>query len=130
MSTFLYSKPGIGNTPSFQSSGKPWLTTFNISGSQVVELQFPQVTKFICLKNNPHGSSNNHYVKVGFNENGMSGSNYIELHNGECVTLEIKVTSIRFQGAGHDCDVSVFAGLTNIESVELVNNWSGSAGVG
>ena len=131
MSTFGYSKPGIGNTASYQSSGIPWVSSSiaPASGSVVEIFSFPQVTKFITVKN---VNVTDEPLRIGFSENGIkTSSNYFVLSSGESFTAELKVTDMYFMGDGTaSVAFSVIAGLTNIERRELVNNWSGSAGVG
>jgi len=122
-----YMRPGLGHTPSYQSSGIPWLKSDTIT-STVTSYEFPNVTKFITIL--AHGTANNKTVKIAFSENGLS-TNYFTLYPGEQVTLEVKVKEIFMtKGDTNDIDVSVCAGLTNIPAGALQGNWSGSAGVG
>lgn len=131
MSTFTYSKPGIGNTPSYQSSGIPWVSSSiaPASGSSTLVFSFPQVTKFLTIKN---VNVTNEDLRVGFSENGvLNTGNYFVLSTGESFTAELKVTDVYFMGdSSGSVALSVVAGLTNIDRRELVNNWSGSAGIG
>jgi hypothetical protein len=75
-------------------------------------------------------------MRVGFSENGVSGTpnnNYFVLNNGESYSGDWKVRAIYFKvdtGAAHNATASVVAGLTGINNDELLNNWSGSVGVG
>ena len=72
-----------------------------------------------------------HDVRVGFSENGVKGTNYLVLTQYESVTLDLKLSSLFLIGDSPNIvDVCVFAGLTGIDSAQLPNNWSGSAGVG
>ena len=122
-----YMKPGLGHTPSYQVSGIPWLKTEVIS-STVVTYSFPSVTRAITIKAN--GTGNNATLKMAFSENGLS-TNYYELHPGESVTLDVKVTQLFLvKGSTNDITSSVAAALTGIPAGALQNNWSGSAGVG
>lgn len=131
MSTFTYSKPGIGNVGSYQVSGIPFLTssTAPAVGSSVEAVSFPQITKFITIKNT-NGTDVD--LRVGFSENGViNTSNYYILSYGESLTLELKITDMYLMSdSASTVDFSLVAGLTNIERRELPNNWSGSAGVG
>jgi hypothetical protein len=131
MSTFAYSKPGIGNAASFQSSGIPWVSSSvaPASGSVVETFSFPQVTKFVTVKNI---NVTDEPLRIGFSENGViTSGNYFVLSSGESFTAELKVTDIFLMGDGTaSVAFSVVAGLTNIDRRELVNNWSGSVGVG
>lgn len=131
MSTYSYPKPGLGNAASFQSSGIPWTSSSvaPASGSSTEVFTFPQVTKFIVVKN---VNSTDTLLRVGFSENGVVNSgNYFLLSRGESFAGDLKVTDLHFMSDGASpVSFSVVAGLTNIERRELVNNWSGSAGVG
>lgn len=131
MSTYSYPKPGLGNAASFQSSGIPWTSSSvaPASGSSTEVFTFPQVTKFIVVKN---VNDTDTLLRVGFSENGVVNSgNYFLLSRGESFAGDLKVTDLHFMSDGASpVSFSVVAGLTNIERRELVNNWSGSAGVG
>lgn len=125
-------KPGIGNAASYQVSGIPWVSSSLVvpaSGSTVLEITFPQVTKSLIVKNSSTGTVN---MRVGFSENGVKNSNnYFILSGGESFAADLKVTRVYLMS--NDATVltgSVIAGLTNIPADELTTNWSGSAGVG
>lgn len=130
MSTFNVVKPGIGNVGSFQSSGVPWVSSSvvlpAVSGTPL-EVSFPQVTKFVTV-NNVSGNP----LRVGFSLNGLtSTSNYFVVAANQLVTLDVKVVKLFLISDGaSQATASLAAGLTGISSSELVNNWSGSAGVG
>lgn len=131
MSTFAYSKPGIGNASSFQSSGIPWVSSSiaPASGSATLVASFPQVTKFITIKNT---NATDEDLRIGFSENGvLNTANYFILSQGESFSGELKVVDIHLMGdSTASVSFSIVAGLTNIHRSELKNNWSGSAGVG
>ena len=125
-------RPGIGNAASYQVSGIPWVSsslTVPASGSTVLEISFPQVSKSIIVKNVSTGSVQ---MRVGFSENGVkNSSNFFILSGGESFAADLKVTKVYLMSNnGTALTASVIAGLTNIPATELVNNWSGSAGVG
>lgn len=131
MATTSYLKPGIGNSPSYQVSAIPWVSSSiaPASGSSVVTFSFPQVTRFFTVKNvNPIDAP----LRVGFSVNGVvNGDNYFILAAGESYSGELKIVDLHFMGHGSDpVAFSVIAGLTNIDRVELINNWSGSSGIG
>lgn len=125
-------RPGIGNAASYQVSGIPWVSSslaVPASGSTVLEITFPQVTKSIIVKNASTGSVN---MRVGFSENGVKNSNnFFILSGGESFAADLKVTRLYLMSNnGTALTASVIAGLTNIPATELTNNWSGSLGVG
>lgn len=121
-------QPGIGNAASYQVSGKPWVTSslsVPASGSVTLQVNFPQVTKFITINNTVAGA-----MRLGFSDAGVKGSNYFIIPASSVFTTEIKATSIFLMSDNATpLSASVIAGLTNIPATELVNNWSGSAGV-
>jgi hypothetical protein len=125
-------RPGIGNAASYQVSGIPWVSSslaVPASGSTTLEISFPQVTKSIIVKNVSTGSVQ---MRVGFSENGVKNSgNFFLLSAGESFAADLKVTKVYLMSNnGTALTASVIAGLTNIPATELVNNWSGSLGVG
>jgi hypothetical protein len=125
-------RPGIGNAASYQVSGIPWVSSslaVPASGSTVLEISFPQVSKSIIVKNASTGSVE---MRVGFSENGVKNTNnFFILSGGESFAADLKVTKVYLMSNNSTAlTASVIAGLTNIPATELVNNWSGSAGVG
>lgn len=123
-----YMKPGLGNTSSFQSSGKPWAKTETISSGNSTSFNFSGVTKFVSVTNG--NNNNSHMLRIAFSELGL-GTNYFLLGPGRTVTLEVKVTDLFLAPHGsYDITASVCAGVTNIPAGALQGNWSGSAGVG
>lgn len=125
-------RPGIGNAPSYQVSGIPWVSsslTVPASGSTPLEITFPQVTKSIIVKNVSTGSVQ---MRVGFSANGVKNTNnFFLLSAGESFAADLKVTRVYLlSNNGTALTASIVAGLTNIDALELTNNWSGSAGVG
>jgi hypothetical protein len=70
-------------------------------------------------------------MRVGFSENGVKGTNFFLLSASESFAADLKVTRVYLMSNnGTALTASVIAGLTNIPATELVNNWSGSLGVG
>ena len=125
-------RPGIGNASSYQVSGIPWVSsslTVPASGSTTLEINFPQVTKSLVVKNVSTGSVQ---LRVGFSDNGVKNSNnFFLLSAGESFAADLKVTRIYLMSNNSTVlTASVIAGLTNIPAIELLNNWSGSLGVG
>jgi hypothetical protein len=125
-------KPGLGNAASYQVSGIPWVSSslaVPASGSAPLEISFPQVTKSIIIKNVSTGSVQ---MRVGFSSNGVKDTNnYFILLAGESFAADLKVTRIYLMSNNSTVLTgSIIAGLTNIPATELLNNWSGSVGVG
>ena len=130
MTTYNY-KPGLGNAASYEVSGIPYVTGgLNPAGGEIA-LSFPQVTRWVVVSNTDPAAANT--VKIGFSSNGVGGENYYLLSGSQTTPrLEVKVTELYLNGAS--TNVSVIAGLTGIESVNINNqnvspsgsNWSGS----
>ena len=137
MANFQY-KQGLGNSAAYQVSGKPFVTGVILPDIDVtaapVEVQFPTVTKSITLV--PHSVPEQYYF--GFSAAGVSGSLgtkkalYTNDPAGGPLTLDVKATSIFLQAAiaMETPTAYIYASLTSIETGSIVNNWSGSAGVG
>jgi hypothetical protein len=130
MTTYNY-KPGLGNAASYEVSGIPYITGGLDPSAAEVSLSFPLVTRWVVVSNTDPAAANT--VKIGFSSNGVGGSNYYLLSGSQTTPrLEVKVTELYLNGAS--TNVSVIAGLTGIESVNINNqnvspsgsNWSGS----
>jgi hypothetical protein len=131
--SFIYSS-GLGNVPSYQVSGIPFVTG-GVSATTIKSVSFPYVTRWIYVVNNGSGD-----LRIGFSQNGVQGSRYITVQasgtgkNTTSIRMEVKATQLWFSGS---TSVDIMAGLTTIP-VERINNssispsgsnWSGSANV-
>ncbi len=141
MSIYQY-KAGLQNAASYQVSGKPFITgsidvdTVSNSGADPYFIEFPNVTRWLSVKNNDSDAGKS--VKFAFSKAGLpsqGGTNYIEIPaaglaepNIQHAAYEWKVTGVWIEGTS--TKTFVYAGLTGIETKEITNNWSGSAGVG
>ena len=118
---------GVNHVGAYQVSGRPFASG-NIDASTATKVEFPNVTRWLYVTN--EGADT---CRIGFSENGVSGSNYFTLTGSGARTeiLELKVSEVWISGSDN---VSVMAGLTNIEnrllSSSIGPSWSGSAGVG
>ncbi len=129
---------GLGHTPSYQSSGRPFLSSsLDIPelGQTPVEIKFQTVSKFVVITNTVPVTDLNAPLRFGFSANGVNAvefNNYVVLNNGESFEGELKVTSVFLisDSAAAGTTGSVVAGLTGIERKHLGANWSGSSGVG
>lgn len=133
MSTLNVVRPGLGNTNSYLTSGIPFVTSSVVApsaaGGETVVIEFPQVTKFITIKNT---SGDSHSIRIGFSENGVvNENNYFLLAKDESFSGELRVVDLHVMAhTNHSPTFTVVAGLTTIDRSELSTNWSGSAGVG
>ena len=122
---------GVNHVPAYQVSGRPFASG-NIDASSAVAVQFPYVTRWFQVTNKTASP-----IKLGFSENGVSGTNYITVSAsgsagyGVSDVYEIKVSEIWLLGGN---GIDVMAGLTSIlpdrVSGSIGPSWSGSAGVG
>lgn len=133
----LYSSNGLGHVPSFQASSRPYLTSsldVPANTEEPIEVSFETVTRFVIITNNTPIGSANVPMRFGFSANGVKGvstSNYGILNNGESFEAEFKVTRVYLlSDSVNNATASVIAGLTGIDQQRLVDNWSGSSGVG
>lgn len=134
MAVFNYGSPGLGHVGSYQVSGKPFLSggiNVGAAAGDLVTIEFPSVTRWIIITN--HDTTND--VNVAFSENGFSSNNFFTVSqdtfdraNMMTQRMELKVTKLFLSGTSTQVDV--IAGLTGIDPGFVVNNWSGSSGVG
>jgi hypothetical protein len=132
-------RAGLGNVGSYQASSKPYLSSSIIlnSDNTVIELKFPNISRFITVKNTGPDGSDEALFRVGFSENGVNGlehENYLTLNNQESFSADYRVKAVYLRvhpsGGSTNATASVIAGLTAIAAGELGHNWSGSDGVG
>lgn len=130
-------QPGLGHVPSYQASAQPFLTSsldVPVSSSEPIKVSFLGVTRFVVVTNTESGGTNIP-IRFGFSANGVKGvenNNYLVLNNGESFEAEFRVTEIFLlsDSSINAGTASVAAGITDIPSKHLVNNWSGSSGIG
>jgi hypothetical protein len=136
---FSQYRDGLGHVPSYQASGRPFLTSsltvpLSSSGTTPLQVKFPSVSRFVTITNTLPGSATNVPLRFGFSANGVKGvenNNFAILNNGESYEGELRVISIHLMSDNaSQCSASVLAGLTGIAAPLLASNWSGSAGVG
>lgn len=132
MSSNFHYTNGVYSVGQYQMSGKPYATgSLSVGYTTPLEVTFPLVTKFVTIKNSTTGS--NSTMRVGFSANGVNGTNYYTLENGESYTADIRIVSVFLRGDVAPCNATVIAGLTGIESqlrTDSGPNYSGSIGVG
>ncbi len=124
---------GLGSVGSYQISGIPWASSsvapsFSADPSVPTKIDFPYVTRFIVVKNiNPTNAN----LRVGFSANGITTDNYFLLGKGESFEGSLRITQLYLIADGASpVSASVIVGLTGIDASNLLNSWSGSAGVG
>jgi hypothetical protein len=130
-------KPGISAVPEYRISSIPYLTSSlevpASTGSPIV-VEFPHVTRFLMITNTVPASEPSAPLRFAFSENGVLGveqNNFIVLDNKESFEAEMRVSRLYLVGdTTLASSASVVAGLTMIESGQLLHNWSGSIGIG
>ena len=127
MSNYYQRKDALGNAGPYLVSGKPFAKGgLTVNQSAPVKVEFPAVTRWVQISNN---------LRVAFSEAGLSAggtsTNYFVVDAGTVFQIEVKVTEIYLSGDnGNVAFASVVAGLTDIATSKIVDNWSGSIGVG
>ena len=128
---------GLGHVGSYQTSARPFLSsslTVPDEASEPLEIAFDSVSRFIIVTNTVSPNEPSRPLRFGFSVNGVKGvenNNYVVLDNAETFEAEFKVSKVfLLSDSPNETSGSVVAGLTGISSSHLVNNWSGSAGVG
>ena len=123
MSVFNY-KTGLGNSSAYQVSAVPYIIRGTLSNNDVTEISFPNVTNFIQI----YASK---ALLVGFSSLGISANdNYFQIDAGVSDIYHWRLSSLFIQRTLGGTTYEIRAGVTLIDSAELSNNWSGSAGVG
>ncbi len=129
---------GLNHVGAYQVSGAPFATgsidCTAYTGARY-KVEFPNVTSWVQIINN---DTTNELV-VGFSQRGLTTTNnYFTIpklgSNGrmpDSGKLDLKISEVWISGSS---DVSIVAGLTNIDSSRTStangSSWSGSAGVG
>jgi hypothetical protein len=138
MAVFERYSVGFNNVGSYQASARPYLTggcDYPVSGSQpkYFEVKFPQVTKFIVIKNDgsPAGVDPCD-MRFAFASGGLGETyNYVVLPASSSFSADFRVTKLYLMGDGATIGkATVIAGLTNITASLFVNSWEHTAGVG
>jgi len=130
MATYNYA-PGLGNVGSYQASGIPWISSSLVvphHSATALMVSFPSVTREVTVRNDSTGD-----IRVGFSANGVSGSatNYLTLAEDASWTSPVKVTHIyMISNTAIAQEATVVAALTGIATDNIIENWTGSAGVG
>ena len=102
---------GLNNVGSYQVSGAPFAQGNINASAEHQKIEFPEVSIWIQVINRGAG-----ILKVGFSDVGLSGSNYFEVPaTSSSDVLRVKVSELHLYG-GTSGQVSVVAGLTNIDS--------------
>lgn len=120
-----------GYVSAYQISATPFLTSSTVQLGVIKEIIFPQITRFINLKNT---ASSTNVMVFAFTENGLksANSNYFVLSGSESFSGEIRTDRIFISGSSGNSTFSLSAGLTFIPSKMLtpITGSNGFSGVG
>lgn len=127
-----YPQQGEGYVSAYQISATPYVTSSTVALGAVREIVFPQVTKFITLKNMSTSTST---IAVAFTRAGLTqaNSNYFILSGSESFSGELRTDRIFISGSGGSTNnFTLLAGLTFIPSTMLtaITGSNGFQGVG
>lgn len=134
MSVYSPKSNGLGAVGSYQVSGIPFFKSGIIADATIRVIEFPYVTNWIHIINRSDQSTNDGPL-IAFSENGFDTNNYFQVnsHNFHVSSknpLYLKVTKMYYKRSSSNSSFDIVAGLTNISTNFIPNNWSGSAGVG
>ena len=135
MGAYNQGPPGLGDVGAYQVSGKPFFKGGITADNVVRVIEFPTVTNWIHIRN-PGVSRTSDDPMISFSENGMDTNNYFRTLSSPSVqdtspqVFYVKVTKLYYKSPGGNQSFDIVAGLTNIPTGSIVDNWSGSVGVG
>ena len=123
---------GEGYVSAYQISATPYVTSSTVSLGSIKEIVFPQITRFITLKNT---SASTNVISVAFTQAGLTtaNSNYFILSGSDSFSGELRTDRIFISGSsGATSTFTVLAGLTFIPSKMLttITGSNGFSGVG
>lgn len=123
---------GEGYVSAYQISSTPYVTSSTVSLGSTRELVFPQITRFITLKNT---SASTNVISVAFTRAGLTAanSNYFILSGSDSFSGELRTDRIFISGSsGASSTFTLVAGLTFIPSKMLtpITGSNGFQGVG
>ena len=126
-------RSGYNSVAEYQASGLPWVTSGSVTNTTQVHLEFPYATRAINIANN---SANTTFLKIGFTQNGVSGtaaSNCYNLQGGQQCRPEVRVRDLWLATDTGTINFCVLAELTTIERMHvlpLTGSISGTLGWG
>ena len=128
--SFKNAKPSEKFVPSYQVSGKPFVTSSAASevSDTVISVGFPTVTRWVQIRN-----TGGDKMIFGFSENGVDATetaNFMELAAGTTSpAFELRCKSVFMKKNGtSNTDFTIIAGLTDIDDMRVA--LTGSAGIG
>jgi hypothetical protein len=122
-----------GYVPAYQMSAVPFVTSSVIQTGEIIEIIFPQVTRFFNIQN--LGTNSTDEIAIAFTLNGLktANSNFISLGKSASLKEEIRTDRLFVSCSyGSSIKFQLIAGLTNISSAQFqtITGSSGYSGVG
>ena len=123
---------GEGYVSAYQISATPFVTSSTVTLGTTREITFPQVSRFITIKNTGASTS---VMAIGFTQAGLltANSNYFSLSGSESFSGELRTDRVFISGSsGATVPFTLVAGLTFIPSRMLtpITGSNGFSGVG
>ena len=134
MGIYSQGSPALGDVGAYQVSGKPFFKSGLTATSTVQVLEFPTVTNWIHIRN-LNTSRLSEGPKISFSEDGMDTNNFFTWVTSNVINdtanqvLHVKVTKLYYKSVAGNQNFEIVAGLTNIPTGSIVNNWAGSEGI-
>lgn len=135
MSVYKPGPPSLGDVGAYQVSAKPFFKGRIIADNIVRVIEFPFITNWIHIRNNNVGRTVDGPL-IAFSENGFNTNNYFRLFSSPSVqdtspqVFYFKVSRLYYKSQSGNTGFDIVAGLTNIPSEVLANNWAGEPGIG
>ena len=137
MSIYTPGPPALGDVGAYQVSSKPFFKGGLSADATLRVIEFPTVTNWIHIRNHTVTDRTADGPRISFSENGMDTNNYFDLlaanaeQDTNSITIYVNVSKLYYkQSQPGGTSFDIVAGLTNIPTGSILNNWSGSAGVG
>jgi len=136
MSSYNQKQPELNNVGAYEVSSRPYFRGGLLATATTQVIEFPAVTNWIHIRNFETLIAADG-PRISFSENGMDTNNFFDLFSSNVendtssITIHVKVTKLYYKRAiSSNTRFDIVAGLTNIPTSAIPNNWSGSAGVG
>jgi hypothetical protein len=136
MSIYKPGPPALGDVGAYQVSSKPYFRGELVADATIRVVEFPSVTNWIHIRRSDSGATPSDGPRIAFSENGFNTNNYFDLlssnveQDTNSITIHVKVTKLYYKREAGNVRFDIVAGLTNIPTGSIPNNWTGSAGVG
>ena len=136
MSSYNQKQPELNNVGAYEVSSRPFFKGGLVADASIRVVEFPTVTNWIHIRNASTLLAADG-PRISFSENGMNTNNFFDLFSTNVendtfsITIHVKVTKLYYRRpSSSNVAFDIVAGLTNIPTSSIPNNWSGSAGVG